>query len=306
MNIRHLRFFVELAKTEHMAKSAEKLGISQPSLSYAISSIEEELGVPLFEKNGRNIRLTNYGKIYLEYVKSGLNDLDQGNEYIAELLDINRGHIRVGFTFTMGQDLIPQLIYEFKQEPNTENISFSFVQGTTEELVEKLVNDDLDLVVSSAPDTPALEEEVTITHLVDQEMLAAVPFSNPLAKKDSVSLAELAKYPLIYYSKESRLRNRLDKMFQNAGLTPKIVMETMEDHTIIGFVHWGYGVAVIPHLPQLDPKTVKLLHIKDNVGIHPIFIVKKANHFLTPAVTRFEEFILTYCRKHYNNENKLV
>lgn len=73
MNIRHLRFFVELAKTEHMAKAAEKLGISQPSLSYAISSIEEELGVPLFEKEGRNIRLTNYGKIYLEYVKSGLS-----------------------------------------------------------------------------------------------------------------------------------------------------------------------------------------------------------------------------------------
>ena len=110
MNIRHLRFFVELAKTEHMAKTAEKLGISQPSLSYAISSIEEELGVPLFEKEGRNIRLTNYGKIYLEYVKSGLSDLDRGGEYIAELLDVNRGHIRVGFTFTMGQDLIPQLI----------------------------------------------------------------------------------------------------------------------------------------------------------------------------------------------------
>ena len=209
MNIRHLRFFVELAKTEHMAKTAEKLGISQPSLSYAISSIEEELGVPLFEKEGRNIRLTNYGKIYLEYVKSGLSDLDRGGKYIAELLDVNRGHIRVGFTFTMGQDLIPQLICKFKQEKDTKDIAFSFVQGTTDYLVDQLVNDELDLVVSSAPDLPGLEDKVDISHLVDQEMLAVVPFSNPLAQKDSVSLADLAKYPMIYYSKSSGLRPRL-------------------------------------------------------------------------------------------------
>ncbi|MFV4929017.1 LysR family transcriptional regulator [Lactobacillus delbrueckii] len=306
MNIRHLRFFVELAKTEHMAKTAEKLGISQPSLSYAISSIEEELGVPLFEKEGRNIRLTNYGKIYLEYVKSGLSDLDRGGEYIAELLDVNRGHIRVGFTFTMGQDLIPQLICKFKQEKDTKDITFSFVQGTTDDLVNQLVNDELDLVISSAPDLPGLEDKVDISHLVDQEMLAVVPFSNPLAKKDSVSLADLAKYPMIYYSKSSGLRPRLDKMFAEAGVKPKIIMESMEDHTIIGFVHWGYGVAIVPHLPQLDPRTVKLLHIDENVGVHPIFVVKKSDHFLTPAVTRFEQFIKSYCRKHYNNEHKLV
>ena len=294
MNIRHLRFFVELAKTEHMAKTAEKLGISQPSLSYAISSIEEELGVPLFEKEGRNIRLTNYGKIYLEYVKSGLSDLDRGGEYIAELLDVNRGHIRVGFT--MGQDLIPQLIYKFKQEKDTKDITFSFVQGTTDDLVDQLVNDNLDLVVSPAPDLPGLEDKVDISHLVDQEMLAVVPFSNPLAQK----------YPMIYYSKSSRLRPLLDKMFAEAVVKPKIIMESMEDHTIIGFVHWGYGVAIVPHLPQLDPRTVKLLHIDENLGVHPIFVVKKSDHFLTPAVTRFEQFIKSYCRKHYNNEHKLV
>lgn len=173
-------------------------------------------------------------------------------------------------------------------------------------MVGQLVNDELDLVISSAPDLPGLEDKVDISHLVDQEMLAVVPFSNPLAQKDSVSLADLAKYPMIYYSKSSGLRPRLDKMFAEAGVKPKIIMESMEDHTIIGFVHWGYGVAIVPHLPQLDPRTVKLLHIDENVGVHPIFVVKKSDHFLTPAVTRFEQFIKSYCRKHYNNEHKLV
>lgn len=306
MNIRHLRFFVELAKTEHMAKAAENLGISQPSLSYAIGSIEKELGVPLFEKDGRNIRLTNYGKIYLKYVKKSLDELDIGGEYISELLDVNRGHIRVGFTFTMGQDLIPCLISKFKEQKHTKDVSFDFTQDITEKLVEQLIDDELDIVISSMPNIPGIRDKVSISHLVDQEMLAAVPFSNPLAKKDSVTLKELSKYPMIYYSKKSGLRSRLDDMFSEAGVEPNIVMESVEDHTIIGFVHWGYGVAVVPHLPQLDPKVVKLLHIEDDVNVHPIYIIKKLDHFVTPAVTSFENFIKKYCREHYLKTNTLV
>ena len=106
MNLRHLKFFVVLAKTQHMAKAAELLNISQPSLSYAINSLEKELGVPLFEKDGRNIKLTNFGSIYLTYVQKSLSELDRGSEYISELLDINRGHINLGFTFSMGQEIL--------------------------------------------------------------------------------------------------------------------------------------------------------------------------------------------------------
>ncbi|MST87288.1 LysR family transcriptional regulator [Lactobacillus porci] len=306
MNIRHLRFFVELAKTEHMAKAAETLGISQPSLSYAISSIENELGVPLFEKEGRNIRLTNYGKIYLKYVKSSLDELDRGGEFISELLDVNRGHIRIGFTFTMGQDLIPELISQFRKEDSSAGITFDYSQDTTEELVKRLLNDDLDLVISSMPTTPGEIEKISAAHLVDQEMFAAVPNSHPLAQKSAVSLADLAKYPMIYYSKQSGLRQRLDDMFQSAGVTPQIAMEAVEDHTIIGFVHWGFGVAVIPHLPQLDPRVVTVLPIKDEVNTHPIYVLKKVDHFLTPAVTKFEQFISSYCHKHYISEDKMV
>lgn len=306
MNIKHLQFFTVLAKTEHMAKAAEQLGISQPSLSYAINNLEEELGAPLFEKDGRNIKLTNYGKVYLSYVQTSLNTLKKGNEYISELLDVNRGHINLGFTYTMGQDLVPRLVHEFNKKNPIEQISFKFKQSTTNYLVDDLLKDKLDLIIASKPEKISINNKINAYHLVDQEMVAAVPINHDLAKSDLVSINDLVKYPFIMYSSKSGLRPRLNQIFKNANVTPKVKLEAVEDHTIIGFVHWNYGVAIVPNLPQLNPKEVKILHLKNNIGIHPIYIITKANHFLTPSATQFLEFCQTYCRTNFLNKGKMI
>lgn len=111
-----------------------------------------------------------------------------------------------------------------------------------------------------------IKDKINTFHLVDQEILAAVPFENPLAKQKDVSLKELVQYLFIYYSEKSGLRPQLDQMFNKANIKPKILIGAVEDHTIIGFVHWNYGVAVVPNLPQLNPNEVKLLHLKDKLA----------------------------------------
>lgn len=306
MNIRHLEFFVKLAQTQHMAKAAEMLGISQPSLSYAISNLENELGIPLFEKDGRNIKLTNYGKIYLHYVQNSLSQLRKGSEYISELLDINTGHINLGFTFTMGQDLVPRLVHEFLKNQSRKNISFSFQQGTTTQLIKDLINDKLDLILASNPNNLLQSDQLSIHHIVNQEIMAAVPINHKLSKKKSVTLNELAKYPMIIYSKESGLRPDIDRLLQAQNIYPQIRLESTEDHTIIGFVHWGYGVAIIPHLPQLANNQVKLLHLDVKQNWHPLFLITKNNHFLTPSTSLFLNFVQDYCKNNYLDRDKLI
>ena len=305
MNLRHLKFFVVLAKTQHMAKAAELLNISQPSLSYAINSLEKELGVPLFEKDGRNIKLTNFGSIYLTYVQKSLSELDRGSEYISELLDINRGHINLGFTFSMGQEIVPRLVNEFLKDPDHQKITFSFKQGTTDELIQDLLNDKLDLVFASKPKA-VQTEQINLHHLVNQEIMAAVPFENPLSKKESVTLKELIKYPLIAYSKQSGLRPTIDQILKNNNVQPNIRLESIEDHTIIGFVHWNFGVAIIPHLPQLADNQVKLLHLDTEKAWHELFAISKTNHFMPPSSTLFLDFVCKYCKMHYLQKNILI
>lgn len=306
MNYRHLQFFVELAHTEHMAKAAEALGISQPSLSYAIASLEKELGIPLFEKDGRNIKLTNYGKIYLEYVERSLNNLKQGSEYISELLDINTGHINLGFTFTMGQDLVPQLVHEFEKYSSQNKITFSYKQDTTAHLIDLLLSDKLDLIFSSKPQKAEILDQINYHHLVDQEMKVAVPVNHPLAQKDTVSLSELEPYPFILYSNKSGLRPRLDRILNRANFTPKVELEAVEDHTIIGFVHWGFGIAIVPNLPQLDNHYVKFLHLNEKLAVHPIYAITRANHFLTPSLSKFQDFAQHYWKTNYMDQGKLI
>lgn len=289
-----------------MAKAAEELDISQPSLSYAISTLEKEIGIPLFEKDGRNIKLTNYGRIYLKYVQNSLSELEQGSEYISELLDINKGHINLGFTFTMGQDIVPRLVHEFLNEPTRKNISFSFKQGTTEELTKDLLNDKLDLVFSSNPNNLNQHKQFDLYHSVNQEIMAAVPPQHPLSKKDHVSLQELCQYPLIAYSKQSGLEPTIAAMLAHEQVKPKIKMAAIEDHTIIGFVHWGFGVAIIPHLPQLANDQVKLLHLDTDKNWHELFSVTKNNHFMTPSMTLFFDFVCKYCKQHYLEKNVLI
>ena len=118
MNLLHLRYFAELAQTLHYTRAAEHLCIAQPSLSHAISQMEAELGVPLFEKVGKSIVLTHYGEQFLACAQQTLMTLDNG---VDALQRVGRGEglIRLGLLRTLGEDFVPGLAERFlKQYPD--------------------------------------------------------------------------------------------------------------------------------------------------------------------------------------------
>ncbi|WP_367297858.1 LysR family transcriptional regulator [Loigolactobacillus coryniformis] len=309
MNLRHLIFFRELARTQYMAAAAENLDISQPSLSYAINRLEQELGVPLFEKEGRNIKLTALGKVYLEFVEQALDELEHGNTLISQLTNTTAGHVRLGFTYTLGQFLIPKLVTEFQKDISNQKITFSFGQNNTIGLLNDLLADKYDFVLSSyitKLGDQNLKDKLNFIPIVKQEIVLAVPNNHPLAKFNLISLKEIKDFPLIYFSKNSGLRPLLDDMLQTAKIKPNIHSEIEEDHTIIGFVQYGYGIALIPNLPQLNPQLVHLIHLKEDYTKHQIYLVLKNNHFLPPSASRFQDFIERYCHTEFTLKNHLI
>ncbi|MCL5459542.1 LysR family transcriptional regulator [Loigolactobacillus coryniformis] len=309
MNLRHLIFFRELARTQYMAETAENLDISQPSLSYAINHLEHELGVPLFEKDGRNIKLTALGKTYLTFVEHALNELDNGHALINQLLDVTAGHIRLGFTYTLGQRLVPELVTQFQKDSANHQITFSFGQNNTVELITDLLNDQYDFVLSSyitKLGDQSLNDKLSFIPLVNQEIILVTPNNHPLAHYDTISLQQIRQYPLIYFSKNSGLRPLLDNILQTAGIQPNIQSEIEEDHTIIGFVQYGYGIALVPNLPQLNPTSVHTIHLKETYANHQIYLVLKNNHFLTPSASRFQSFTKHYCQEHFVDKHQLI
>lgn len=309
MNLRHLYFFKELAQTEHMAKAAENLGISQPSLSYAIKKLEDELGVPLFEADGRNIKLTQIGSVYLNYVVSGLDELQKGTSMVRQLMNSDAGHVSLGFTYTLGQQLVPDLILNFQKIKQNSKITFDLGQSNSIDLLQGLYSEKFDMIFASNIDK--LGEQSTdnlfdVIPLVQQEIVAVVPEKHPLALVDQLEVKDLAPFPLIAFSQNSGLRPLIDKIFNSAHVQPKIMYEVEEDNTMASFVQHGFGVALIPYLPLLKEDGIIIKHLKNLPVQHQIFLIIKRNHFVTPSVHRFQEFSKSYCWQHYTHLNKLL
>ncbi|QFR62485.1 LysR family transcriptional regulator [Levilactobacillus zymae] len=309
MNLRHLVFFKELARTQHMSQAAENLGISQPSLSYAIKKLEEELQVPLFEPDGRNIRLTNLGETYLKYVTVALNNLDEGDELLSQLINPNTGHINLGFTYTLGQRLVPELIQNFSAQSQNQKITFSLGQSNSQDLLDELNNEKYDLVLASQvtqlhdQDTERL---FSFYPIVQQEIVVAIPNQHPLAQKPHIYLNDLKDEPLIMFSQNSGLRPLIDKILAQKRIRPHIKFQVEEDYTMVGFVQRGLGIALIPNLPQLDPSAVTLRHLEDNQLEHELYLISRQNNFMTPSVQRFQEFVRQYCWQHFTQPQQLI
>ncbi|EHL95308.1 LysR substrate binding domain protein [Lentilactobacillus parafarraginis F0439] len=309
MNLRHLIFFRELAHTQHMAQAAENLGISQPSLSYAIKKLEAELNVPLFEPDGRNIKLTPLGRIYLKYINESLNNLSHGNQLIKQLTNPNEGHVNLGFTYTLGQRLVPELMTEFKKVAGNEKISFTLGQNDSAHLLKDLDDEKFDIVLSSHVDQIGDQDADSIFEfhpIVEQEIVLAVPANHPLALKRHVLMNDLTAYPMIIFSQNSGLRPLVDKILQQADGKPNIVYQIEEDHTIAGFVEYGLGIALIPNLAQLNSQKLVLRHVEDNQFRHQLYLVVKRDHFTTPSVQRFKKFVQQYCEAHFTSIGEFI
>ena len=145
MNLNQLHYFVTLAYMEHYTKAAKQLSITQPSLSHAIGMLEQELGTYLFEKQGRNVVLTKYGKVFLKYAEESLRVLDTGIKKTRSMTSETSGEIDIGYIYTQGSEFIPELVKNFLDENKEKDIQFHFNNGVTEEIVKGIKSERFDL-----------------------------------------------------------------------------------------------------------------------------------------------------------------
>lgn len=288
MNLDHLRYFVKLAEIRHYTRAAEQLCISQPSLSHAINQLETELGVPLFERSGRNTTLTRFGEEFLECAKRSLDTLDVG---IGSLQRSARGEgvVRLGFLRTLGVDYIPGLTADFLDADPDCGIQFSFHSGLSGELIDGLLQRKFDLVFCSEPDPSLGLSAVPVT---SQELVMIVPKNHPIAGQESVDLADTLQYPAVFFAEGSGLRKVINRMYDKVGGRPASVIETEEDEVIAGLVSAGFGVAVVPYMDMLQKLDISLLKISSPPYSRDFFMIQDDAVFLPPAAQRFRSFVL--------------
>lgn len=289
MNLHHLRYFITLAKLEHYTLAAKQLHITQPTLSHAISSLEYELGVTLFEKKGRNIVLTKIGQQFFERVTVALDLLDD-SFHEMELLSKGAGNIDIALLRTLGFQLVPNLIRNFLKENPEKEIHFGFYNdtGMSEDIINGLREQKYDIGFCSKIDDA---QDIHFVPIAEQELVVITSLGHPLASKDGIHLEETLDYPQIWFAKRSGLRSIQNQLFEDIAKKPNIQYEIEEDESIAGFVAQGFGIAVLPYIPILDMMDVKIIKLKNLKyrRLHYMAYLKNAVH--SPAVQSLIQYI---------------
>lgn len=287
MTLQQLKYFDMVAKTEHFSKAAAALNVSQPTLSYSISKLEEELGVPLFTKNGRNVDLTSYGNLLQEYVTRIFKELDNAEKAIRRLRLEHEEYINISYVTSMGISYVPKLIQQYYVRFPQSQIHFNLLQRISSAQAELLKSGEIDLAFGSFLNDPALE-----TYEVYKERLVlAVSGQHPLATRSLVCFQDFCKEKIVTFLRPAAIRQQIDRLFEEQGCVPNIVHEVTNEIMVAGIVATGECVGLIPHVVDAHYQNVKLINIEDCVLYRSMYMFWKKDAPLRPTVQRFRKFV---------------
>jgi len=240
MTLRQLRTFKAVADHNSFSLAAHELRLSQPSVSYQVKELEEALGVPLLDRLGKRVRLTEGGALLYDYARKMLGVLDETTLAFEELRGIKRGHLRVGASTTAGIYLMPAALGAFKKEHPALVISLEI--GSRARVQEQVLQGELDLaVVGPASKDP----DLTVLPFMHDELVMVAPAGHPLAGHQKLSLKDLQDEPFVMREQASGSRGSLEKEARKAGAKLRVAMELGSNGAIKHAVESGLGLAAL-------------------------------------------------------------
>jgi len=248
VELRHLRYFLAVAEESHFRRAAERLHVSQPTLSLQVQQLEKELGTPLFERTGRRVRLTQAGEVYRGHARRALANLEEAQIALDELEGLLRGRLAVGVVQTVNAYLIPSVVAGFAaRHPG---VRLRVEELSAEGIEEGLADGRLDLGVSFVEaDGGDLEAEP----LFEEELVLIVPEGHRWAGRRSVRAADLAGEPLALLPEGFCTRRLAEECFRTAGVRPAVAVEMNSVEALVAVVRSGGPATVLPALAAGGP-----------------------------------------------------
>ncbi|MFH7829491.1 LysR family transcriptional regulator [Bacillus luti] len=286
IELRQLKYFLAVSKELHFTKAAEKLNISQPSLSQQIRALEHELGMPLFDRIGKKISLTEAGKILLLHTKTIFREIEQTRSAIQDLNGLQHGSLTIGSLLTVVNYLLPPAILNFnKLYPN---IELSVLGLRTGDIREKLLQNELDIGITFLP---VQDKEIVSIPLYKSELTLVVPTGHTLTERSHISIVELQDYPLILLPQNFFLTELITSHCQQFDFTPKPILEISTMESLIQMVSKGMGITVLPkpYIDFLQNTNIQALKIIDPTPTIDIGLIYRKDKYMCAATRAFIE-----------------
>ncbi|MBN1220422.1 MAG: LysR family transcriptional regulator [Anaerolineae bacterium] len=288
MELHQLRGFMAVARSGSFTQAAEELYLTQPALSLQIKALEESLGERLFERRGRRLLLTPAGSLLLERAEQILGLLEQTNEEIVAFRGLQKGRLSIGTNDSNCLYVLPRVIQKFREQ--FPNVELHLTNSHSTEVAAWVVEGRVEFGLVTLP---ILEPNLESQPLFEREDVLVCHPDHPLCLQPSVTLAELVTYPLLLLDRGSVSRVRLEQLFAQANLLPKVVMEVGSIEVIKRFVAIDLGVSIIPRFTaeqELQDGRLYAIHL-DWLPHHAIGIVQRRNGYLSPAAQMFLQML---------------
>ena len=289
MDLLQIKYFQTVAHMEHMTRAANALQIAQPALSATIAKLEKDLGVPLFNRTGRNIVLNEYGRAFLKRANRIMKELEEGRREISDLSGSEFGS--VSFAATSLNKEFAEFIGNFAQlHPK---VNFHITQlGDDRVKLHLLETDEIDFAfINSASEHP----NIITMQLAEESIFLAVPQSHPLANRRTVSFHELENESFIELRSSYAQEEFCDELYKKIGFKPNIICECSESTAVINSITAGLGVSLIPCSDNEKVELpVTLLKIEGIVFKNILRLAWKEQRYFSKAARNFREYITLY------------
>jgi DNA-binding transcriptional LysR family regulator len=244
MELRHLRYFVAVAEAENVSRAALKLHVSQPGLSRQIRDLEDELGFALFKRDGKSVRLTEAGRAFQGEARAVLERVEEALKTARAAAAGAGGELHIGYAPSLTVRLLPPALRAFQSGPPRARALLHDL--STEEMLAGLRDGALQIAFLARPPRAALRG-LRFEELLRDNLCLAVPPNHPLARRRTVSVAELAHEPLIAYSRKEypEYHDSLAELFATVKSKPQIAEEHDGITSLIAAVEAGGGVALV-------------------------------------------------------------
>lgn len=220
MLARHIQYFLAVAEHQGFTKAAAALHVSQPALSQQVRQLEESLGAQLFDRSGRQTRLTDAGEVYMRYALRAAQELQEGKRAIHDVGDLSRGTLRVAVTPTFTTYLVGPLVEAF--HGRYPNITLNVREVAQEQMEQQLLADELDVGIAF---DEVHAQDIDASPLLVETLALVVGSQHPLAGKQAIGLKALNAESLILLSKEFATREQIDRYCNTHGIRPRVAME---------------------------------------------------------------------------------
>ncbi len=289
MELAQLKYFQAMANIRQYTKAAQAVSVSQSALSRSMAKLEDELGVPLFQRGDAGLELTSAGEHFLFHVDRVLRELERAQQEIAELTEGSSGTVNLSFLHSFGGYILPMLLSEF--HARYPQIQIKLNQNNSAYLAQQVAAGQTDLCLCS---NMVMSDNVAWNYLWSEELFVVVPKDHPLATRASVTLAEIEAEPLITMKPSYSLRMVVDQSFELASSHPEIVFEGDDVNTLASLVAARLGVSLLPQIPSTEHLGIVYIPISFPTCRRAVGIAWNASRPLSPAALRFQQFIIKH------------